>query len=194
MPKKYLTNNEEEDQDFYEYQQSIAAYNATSTKKSTLSGRGAPKYERGSLMQRLVDPFAGAPRDEDGAIVYTVTDSELADKKLDDPDYMKALYQEFTSKAEVWDIDAEDEDAWRIGLMEELESYNTQFNIDDFHAVLDKELAVFQKGEKYDFVKDLKDAYKDSLKTTSEQRIFDTIPDHVFWDIKKPQQLSLIHI
>ena len=71
--------------------------------------------------------------------------------------------------------------------MAELEVRKTQADLDEFHAAVDQELAIFQKGEKYDYVKDLKDAYKDSLKATSEQRIFDTIPDHVFWDIKKPQ-------
>ena len=35
---------------------------------------------------------------------------------------------------------------------------------------------------------DLKDAYKHTLKKSLEDKIFDTIPDHYFWDIKKPQQ------
>lgn len=73
-------------------------------------------------------------------------------------------------------------------MMAELEVRKTQADLDEFHASVDQELAIFQKGERYDYVKDLKDAYKDSLKATSEQRIFDTIPDHVFWDIKKPQR------
>ena len=34
----------------------------------------------------------------------------------------------------------------------------------------------------------MKDAYKNSLRTTTEEKILSTIPDHVFWDIKKPLQ------
>ena len=50
----------------------------------------------------------------------------------------------------------------------------------------EEELSVFKKGEKYQFSKDLADAYKNSLKTSTEQKIFDRIPDYYFWDIKKP--------
>jgi hypothetical protein len=35
-------------------------------------------------------------------------------------------------------------------------------------------------------VKDLKDAHRNSLATSLEDKILETIPDHVFWDIKKP--------
>jgi hypothetical protein len=76
--KKYLTGSEEEDQDFYEYEQSVAEYNQGGAGKK-LQGAGRTKYERGSLLQKIHDPFAGAPRDEDGAIVYEVTDAELSE-------------------------------------------------------------------------------------------------------------------
>lgn len=92
VPKKYLTTNEEEDQDFYEYQQSVAAYNAGGAGEAALSGAATPRYEQGSLMQRIGDPFAGAPRDADGALVYTVGDAELTDRKLDNEEHMKEMY------------------------------------------------------------------------------------------------------
>lgn len=186
MAKKYLTSSEEEDQDFYEYEQSVAEYNQTGTGKS-VEGAGSGKYERGSLLQKILDPFAGAERDEDGAVVYTVTDAELAGE-VDDAAKLKEQYQKLSSAAEVWDVDPEDEDAWRLALYDDLVGERSPFKVQDFHAVLDKELAVFKKGEKYEFVKDLKDAYKDSLATPLEQRIFQTIPEHAFWDIKKPLQ------
>jgi len=71
--------------------------------------------------------------------------------------------------------------------MDELANGTTPFDVKDFENVLNKELNVF-KEEKYDYVRDLKDAYSKSLKTTREERIFATLPDHVFWDIKTPQQ------
>ena len=82
---KYLTGSEEEDQDCNEYEQSVAQYNAAAA--TPVGSRANLKYERGSLMQRILDPYAGAPRDEDGAIVYTVTDEELAGERLDDLEY-----------------------------------------------------------------------------------------------------------
>ena len=59
-----------------------------------MSGVSAARYEKGSLMQRIGDPFAGAPRDADGALVYTVGDAELTDRKLDNEEHMKAKYAE----------------------------------------------------------------------------------------------------
>lgn len=84
-------------------------------------------------------------------------------------------------------MDEEDEDSFRVAMMQELEENQSIFKAEDFQEVLDKELGVFKKGEKYNYVKDLKDAYNRSLKTSTEDKIFSTIPDHVFWDIKKPQ-------
>jgi len=77
-------------------------------------------------------------------------------------------------------------------LLQELDENKSIFKADDFEKILVKELGVFKDGEKYDFVKDLKDAYKNSLKTTTEDKILATIPDHVFWDIKKPLQKKAI--
>jgi hypothetical protein len=72
-------------------------------------------------------------------------------------------------------------------MLQELEEGVAGFKIEDFHTALDKELGIFNKDEKYSFVKDLKDAHASALKTSTEEKIFETIPDHVFWDIKKPQ-------
>lgn len=70
--------------------------------------------------------------------------------------------------------------------MDDLEQ-NSPFSIDEFNAVLDKEFSVFKDGDKYDFVKDLKEAFSGSLERTAAERILDTIPEHAFWDIKTPQ-------
>merc|ERR1719378_699445 len=106
-------------------------------------------------MQRIVDPFDSAPRDEDGAIVYKVTESEMNKFKGHDEETIKRMFEQAKSKTyEPWDVDEEDEEAFRLGLVAELEDSKTPFNIEDFHAVLNKELGVF-KGEKYDVAKDL---------------------------------------
>jgi len=136
-------------------------------------------------MQKLLDPLGGAHTDDDGVVNYHVEDKEITG--VDNDDLLKAEYEKSKASQEVWDIDEEDEDAFRLAMLQELEEGNAYFSIEEFHKVLDKEFAVFKEGEKYDYVKDLKEAYKSSLKQTKEDRIFDTIPDHVFWDIKKPQ-------
>jgi hypothetical protein len=71
--------------------------------------------------------------------------------------------------------------------IKELEEGVAGFQIEEFHNALDKELGIFGKNEKYSYVKDLKDAHTAALKTSTEEKILGTIPDHVFWDIKKPQ-------
>jgi hypothetical protein len=72
-------------------------------------------------------------------------------------------------------------------MLQELEEGVAGFQIEEFHNALDKELGIFGKNEKYSYVKDLKDAHTAALKTSTEEKILGTIPDHVFWDIKKPQ-------
>ena len=64
---------------------------------------------------------------------------------------------------------------------------NSPFTLDEFNDVLDQELSVFKANESYDYVRDMKDAYSESLSKSAAHRIFETLPDHVFWDIKKPQ-------
>lgn len=58
--------------------------------------------------------------------------------------------------------------------------------IDQWNDYIDKELSVFKAGEKYDYVKDIRIAFADGLKTTTADKILETIPAHAFWDIKKP--------
>ena len=182
--QKYVTNNEADDEDFYNYAQAVEEYNSNTV--GTFRNTSAPRYERGSLLQRALDPFAGASRDSEGSLLYRVEEKELAHFDLTNEDALKAEYEDLKSKDEVWEIDDEDENAVRLGLMDELQAGTTPFNVKEFENVLNKELNVF-KEEKYDFVRDLKDAYSKSLKTTREERIFATLPDHVFWDIKTPQ-------
>ena len=181
---KYVTNSEADDADFYNYAQAVEEYNSNTS--GTFRSTTAPRYERGSLLQRALDPFAGARRDAEGSLLYRVEDRELAHFELGNDEALRAEHADLKSKDEVWEIDDEDAEAVRLGLMDELQNGATPFDVKDFENVLNKELNVF-KEEKYDYVRDLKDAYSRSLKTTREERIFATLPDHVFWDIKTPQ-------
>lgn len=52
--------------------------------------------------------------------------------------------------------------------------------------LLDK-LNIFQEDEEYNLVKDMQDGFKKSLSKTTYDRLFDQLPEHVFWDIKVPR-------
>lgn len=153
----------------------------------TVFGVRNGKYERGTLLQRALDPFSGAGRDENGTIILEVNDKDLAHEGLDSEEGLRAEYANLNSKDDVWDVDGEDENQIRIDLLEELENGKTDFEIKNFESILNKQLGIFPDG-KYDFVGDLKDAYKSSLSTSTEAKIFNNIPSHAFWDIKTPQQ------
>lgn len=68
---------------------------------------------------------------------------------------------------------------------------NSPFQVDEFNKVLDANFSVFKNGDKYDFVRDMKDAFAGGIKKTAAEKIFDTIPDHVFWDIKVPKNMGI---
>lgn len=152
----------------FDYEQSVDAYNAEVPDVKVAGARTKGRFERGSLLQRITDPFDGAPRDEDGSIIYRVSEEEMQRKGVSDDDKLKALYDKRKGQGEVWDLDEEDEEAFRNALVQELEDSNTPFDINQWHEQLNAELAVFKNGEKYNFVKDLKEAYGDSLRTTTE--------------------------
>lgn len=78
-------------------------------------------------------------------------------------------------------------------MLQEMEALNPA-GMDEMEEVFSKELFVFQEGEKYDYLKDIKDAYSDSLAKSRAEKIFETIPDHHFWDIKTPLTRKLHHI
>ena len=129
--------------------------------------------------------MAGAERLENGALFYKVEDKELS-PLVTDEDKLRREYEILKDTSDnAWDISEDEENALRLELVEDLHKLSP-YSVDEFNELLDKEFSVFKQGEKYDYVKDMKDAYRESLSKTTAQKIFETIPDHVFWDIKKP--------
>ena len=128
--------------------------------------------------------MAGAERLENGAIFYKVEDKELGD--INNEEKLRAEFARLKeANSGVLESSEEDVDQLRIALLEEL-SNNSPFSLDEFNEVLDKEFSVFKTGEKYDFVKDIKEAFSKDLERPAAEKILDTIPDHAFWDIKTP--------
>jgi hypothetical protein len=79
-------------------------------------------------------------------------------------------------------------DELRVAILQEAERVSPQI-IENFNDYLDKQLSVFKEGENYEYVKDLKDAFKNGLAESEASKIFNTIPAHAFWDIKTPRTL-----
>jgi hypothetical protein len=50
-----------------------------------------------------------------------------------------------------------------------------------------EEIDIFKKGDNYSFVKDLREGFDDGLRKSAADKIFETLPAHVFYDIKKPR-------
>lgn len=173
--EQLLTFSEEEDQQFYNYHKSLQSYKT----KASFEFKHESKYEKGSLAQRVFDPLAGATRNADGTIVYTVLDKELSTQMNEDR--LRAQYEKTLTYSDVLEDEGED---LRVALMEEIQA--NHLPMDQWNDMLDKELSIFKQGEKYDYVKDLQDAYQAGLSKPLSEKILDTIPAHHFWDIKKP--------
>ena len=88
-PKQYLTGSEAEDEDAAEYERALAEYNTAQIQKVSAHDS---RYEKGSLMQKMFDPFAGASKAEDGAIEYALDENELSALKLNDDAHLRELY------------------------------------------------------------------------------------------------------
>lgn len=146
---------------------------------------GVSKYERGTILQRILDPLAGAIKLDNGALFYQVEEKELA-PEIRDQEKLRKEFERMTLQNEGVLEGADGEDDLRIALLQDMES-NSPFNIDEFQDILDKEFSIFKKENQYDYVRDMKDAFQDSLAKPAAVSILETIPEHAFWDIKVPQ-------
>lgn len=133
--------------------------------------------------------MGGAERLENGTLYLEVLDKDL-DRDYFSEKFLREEYEKLKNADQQWEISEEEEHAIRIALINDLHK-NQPDLLDHFEEVLEQEFAVFKKGEKYSFVKDLRSAYQKQLATPLADRIFDTIPEHVFWDIKTPLKAQL---
>lgn len=186
--KKYITHTDSEDEEHLAYLQNVQAYNDTSDKASLLSFTAARSvYPRGSMLQRIFEPLAFAHKNAEGTLEVEVTAEDVAHLELGNDARYEELFRKYAENREEYDKD-ELEEADRLAALERLYSKTSDYDKDQMAKLLDKELGVFKKGEPYNYSKDLKEAFRRSLRTSTEQKIFETIPDHTFWDIKKPLQ------
>jgi hypothetical protein len=76
---------------------------------------------------------------------------------------LKAEFEKLKTEDEVWEIDEEDEEALAMELVKQLQGGETEFDVNEFQNMAAKTLGAFLEGEKYDFTRDLTDAYKSSM-------------------------------
>lgn len=86
---KVFTLNQEEDEKLFKYYQSLEEYNETPTKLH--QEEKERRFKRGTMMQFMFDPFAGAKRLDNGALFYEVKDEELP-ALLKDEDKLREEY------------------------------------------------------------------------------------------------------
>lgn len=150
--KKFITNNKKEDEQFYRYKQALEEYNSTIKVRES---KKQLKYEKGSLLQKIFDPLAGATRLENGTMFYRLEDKELS-VLVKDETKLREQYDKLISGVDV--VQEDDEAALRLLILDQLDE-NQPFSLDEFNAILDKELSVFKEGETYSYVKDIKKAF-----------------------------------
>jgi hypothetical protein len=176
---KFSTLNQQEDLEYYNYQQSLEAYNNTPMVQKRVSQFESGRYELGSLKQRIFEPLANARTLENGTIFYEVKDIEIT-KQIDEIQ----LRKDFKKMKNLEVVEAEDEAEVRIAMFDEIEEMG--FNIEEWDKILATEFNTFKNGEKYDYVTDLRRTFDEGIATSTSVKILKKMPAHVFWDIKKP--------
>ena len=187
---KYITRNEQELREQFEYEQNLKKYNDVSDSKKLLSFT-APKskYARGSLQQQIFEPLAFGVQDENGTLEYEIIGKDINYMDLFNEEKLREAYnaQKELSTIDIDEIEDEEELARASNL---IEIQSKQLKLQDYESLekmLNKEFLTFDQNEPYNFTKDLKKAFFHSLRTDTEEKIFEKIPDHYFWDIKRPQ-------
>ena len=75
--KRYSTINSKDDEDFFRYKKALQEYNATPSLEVFYPNND--KFKRGSILQMLLDPFAGSKRLDNGALFYEAQDADFAE-------------------------------------------------------------------------------------------------------------------
>ena len=177
--KKFSTLSEEEDQEYFNYVQSLEAYNKEDAGPKNVSRFESGRYERGTLLQRIFEPLAGAKTLESGTVFLEISDKDVA-SQLDEGQ----LRATFEKMKDLTVLEGEDEAEVRAAVFDALQ--DSGFDQGEWDKILARELNTFKEGEKYDYVTDLRRTFDEGLSTTTVDKIFKKMPAHVFWDIKKP--------
>ena len=93
--------------------------------------------------------------------------------KLDDEERLRREFTKMKEHGESWDLPEDPEEAMNE-IYKEMNEKDHDFNIDEWNEIIAKDLGIFDE-DKYQFNKDLKSAYHRSLRSNTEDKIFETI-------------------
>ena len=181
IPKKYVTQSAEEDLEYYNYIKSLELYNEKKTVSTRIGPLESGLYERGSLKQKMFEPFAHAQTLENGTLYLEMTDKDM-EGKLEE----SALRNIYEKMKDTREVEAADENEVRAAMFDSIEENG--FDVQEWNQILAREFDTFEKGEKYDYVTDLRRTFNPTMQMSTTQKVFQKLPAHVFWDIKKPVQ------
>ena len=167
--KKLHTNNLTEDFDFYNYEKKLQEYNSDMDDKASLASSQIGKEDkRVAVIKR-----------PDGSVIYAVEGEELAE-------YKGFIKEKTATLKKAFSEDDEEDEGEGSDLSEEIDALHEKQS--SLKSLEDSDIIknVFNEDEEYSFVKDYRNAFEKSLATPLKDQIFDSIPEHAFWDIKKP--------
>lgn len=165
--------------EYYNYVKSLEDYNAQTMRSDRVSRFESGRFERGSLKQRIFEPLADAQVLENGTVFFELTDKDIA-KDVDE----SLLRSQFEKIKSVEAVEGEDESEIRANMYDAIEKAG--FDVEEWDKILAREFDTFKEGEKYDYVTDLRRTFDTEVATPLASKIFKRLPNHVFWDIKKP--------
>ena len=177
---KYSTLTDEENAEYYHYMRKLQDYNAQPFKEPRQTRFNSGRYEKGSMLQRILEPLAGAETMDNGTVFYELTEKEIAGQLTEEK-----LRAKFEKLKTLEALEGEDQEEVQAMMFDQLEAQG--INLEEWDKILAQEFNTFKEGESYDYVTDLRRTYDASLAESTASKIFRRIPDHVFWDIKKPQ-------
>jgi len=134
----------------------------------------------------MFEPLAGATRLDNGTIYL-----EIVDKDVEIACSEEKARKQFELIKEDGTLEEEDgSDELRVQMTKSSDEVGN-IEVDMLREKMEAEFASFLKGEKYDYVTDMRKAFAYDLAKPMSYKIFKTLPDYVFWDIKKPRQEEL---
>ena len=108
-----------------------------------------------------------------------MTDKDMGGKL--EESHLRSVYEKMK---DIKEIEAEDENETRAAMFDTIEENG--YDIAEWDKILAHEFDTFARGEKYDYVTDLRRTFDASISEPLTVKAFRKLPAHVFWDIKTP--------
>lgn len=176
---KFSTLSEEEDLEYYNYTKAVEDYNKQSMRGDRPDRFESGRFERGSLKQRIFEPLADAVKLDNGTTFLELTEKDIASEVEE-----SRLRAQFAKLQNLEALEGEDEAEIRAAVFDAMA--DAGIDTEEWDKILAREFDTFKSGEKYDYVTDLRRTFDTEVATPMSQKIFKKLPNHLFWDIKKP--------